>query len=111
MKVSYTHRAWGNILINLGAPPTGVLAQQLGLNTMVVAWTPPPAPPAAGYQVQVTGATTTTTTDVTSTSRTVSVNQSGMYSIRVMSLSAHLPGQVSAPAEVTVRGTISYIIL
>ena len=72
---------------------------------MLVTWTPPPAPPAAGYQVQVTVGTTTTTTDVIAVSHTISVNnQFGVYGIRVMSLSQHLPSEATAPVQVTVRG-------
>ena len=79
-------------------------AEQDGSDTVVVTWTPPPAPPAAGYQVQVTVGNTTTTTDVAGTSHIISVNQFGAYSIRVMSLSQHFPGEATAPVQVTVRG-------
>ena len=82
-------------------------AEQDGPDTVIVTWTPPPAPPAAGYQVQVTVGTTTTTTDVTGTSHTISVNnQFGVYSIRVMSLSSsqHFPSEATAAVQVTVRG-------
>ena len=70
---------------------------------ILVTWTPPPAAPAAGYQVQVTVGTTTTTTDVTGASCTISVNQFGVYSIEVRSLSQHLPSDAT-PVEVTVKG-------
>ena len=79
-------------------------AEQTGPNTVLVSWTPPPAPPAAGYQVQVTVGTTISTTDVTGTYHTISVNQFGVYSIRVMSLSRQLPSAVSASVQITVRG-------
>ena len=80
-------------------------AEQNGPDTVLVTWTPPPAPPAAGYQVQVTVGTTTTTTDVTGTSHTISVNnQFGVYSIRVMSLSQHFPSEATAPEQITARG-------
>ena len=62
--------------VPIGAPPTNVTAKQNGLNTVMVTWTPPPAPPAAGYQVQVTVSTITTTTNVTGNSHNISVNNS-----------------------------------
>ena len=79
-------------------------AEHSGFDTMLVSWTPPPAPPAAGYLVRVTGARTTVLT-ATGNSQIISVNnQFGVYSIRVMSLSLHLPGEASVPVEITVRG-------
>ena len=88
------------------AAPTDVTAEQTGPNTVLVTWTPPPVPPAAGYQVQVTVGTTTSTTNVTGTSHTIPVNnQFGVYSIQVKSLSAqHLPSEATAPVQVTMRG-------
>ena len=71
-------------------PPTDVTAEQTALNTVMVTWTPPLAPPAAGYQVQVTVSNITMTTNVTATSHTISVNKLGVYSIRVISFSQHL---------------------
>ena len=86
----------------LGAP-TDVMAEQYGPDTVLVTWTPPLIPPAAGYQVQVTG-NRNTTTDVTRTSHTISVNnQFGVYSIRVMSLSQPLTSAANS-VEITVRG-------
>ena len=82
-------------------------AEQDGRDTVLVTWTPPPAPPAAGYQVQVTVGTTTTTIDVTGTSHIISVNnQFGVYSIRVRSLSQHLPSEATAPVQITVKGIV-----
>ena len=101
------------IIITTGAAPTDVTAEQDGLDTVQVTWTPPPAPPAAGYQVQVIVGTITTTKDTKGTSHTISVNQFGVYSIRVMSLfsSQHFPSEATAPVELTVRGTgISYVV-
>ena len=90
------------ILYTANVPPSNVVAEQTGPDTVLVTWTPPPAPPAAGYQVQVT-AGTTTTTNVTGTSHNISVNnQFGVYSIKVISL--HLPSEAIAPVELTVRG-------
>ena len=83
-------------------------AEQDGPDTVLVTWTPPPAPPAAGYQVQATVGTTTLTrtTDVTGTSHTISVYQFGVYSIRVRSLSQHLPSEATAPVQITVKGIV-----
>ena len=92
--------------VSIGAPPTNVTAKQNGLNTVMVTWTPPLAPPAAGYQVQVTVSTITTTTNVTGNSHNISVNNNSVYSIRVMSLSQHLPSKTTAPVEVTARGKL-----
>ena len=95
--------------INAGAAPSDVRAEQTNAGTVLVTWTPPPAPPAAGYQVQVTGGTNITRANVTGISHNISVyNQLSVYSIQVMSLSAHLPGEVSAPVEVTIRGILMF---
>ena len=80
---------------------------------MVVTWTPPPAPPDPAavyqYQVQVTVGTTTIIRDVTGTTYTIAVfGLFGVYSIQVMSLSQHFPGETSAPVEITVRGKITF---
>ena len=81
-----------------------MVAEPEGPGSVVVSWTMPPVPPAAGYQVQVTGVRTITE-NVTGTYITISTNnQSGVYSIQVMSHSRHLPGQTSEPVEVTVTG-------
>ena len=96
------------IPIFVGAPPTDVRAEQNSPDTVLVTWTPPPAPPAAGYQVQVTvGTTTATSGAIFGTSYITSVSsQYGIYTIRVISHSQHLPGQASAPFEVTLRGKL-----
>ena len=79
-------------------------AEQDSLDIVLVSWTAPPAPPGAGYQVLVTGARTATSNAIGS-SHTISVNnQFGVYSIRVRSLSQHLPSETTAPVELTVRG-------
>ena len=86
-------------------------AEQDGPDTVSVSWTPPPVPAAAGYQVQVTVGTATTTTNVTGTFHTISVNnQFGVYSIRMMSLSHHLPSE-STSVQVTVRGKLALHVL
>ena len=93
-------------MLHVGAAPIDVRAEQDGPDIVFVTWTPPPAPPAAGYQVQVTVGTTTTTTDVTRTSHTISVSQFGVgvYSISVTSLSQqHLPSEAES-VEISVRG-------
>ena len=80
-------------------------AEQDGPETVIVTWTPPPAPPAAGYQVQMTVGTTITTTNVAGISHnTILVSQLGVYSIQVMSRSLHFPSETSEPVEFTVRG-------
>ena len=94
--------------MSIGAAPINITTEQNGPDVVAISWTAPPAPPAAGYQVQVTGAITITE-NVTGTSITISTNnQLGVYSIRVMSHSRHLPGQISEPVEVTVIGKQMY---
>ena len=89
-----------------GAPPTDVTAAQTGLSTATVMWTAPPAPPAGGYQVQVTGGGIDTTANVSGTSyKIMSVNSSTTYSIQVRALSQHLPGEAGL-ANVTIRGMV-----
>ena len=80
-------------------------AEQTGTNTVLVTWTPPPAPPAAGYKVQLSGDRTTSANAIMSSSTIqLSVNnQFGVYSIRVISLSQHY-SEASAPVQITVRG-------
>ena len=86
-----------------GEAITDVTAEQTGPDTMLISWTPPPAPAAAGYHVQVTVGTTTTTTDVLGTSNTVVVSF-GVYNIQVMTFSPHFRGEVTAPLEIVIRG-------
>ena len=87
-----------------------MVAEQDGPDIVVVSWTPPPAPPATGYQVQVTVGGSTTTEHATGTSHRISVNQFGLYSIRMMSLSQHFPSEATVQVEITVRG-INFCLL
>ena len=87
-----------------GAAPTDVTAEQTGLTTVLISWTAPPAPPANGYKILVTGARNVNTTEHMTTRTIQTESNLGVFIIRVMSCSQHLPGQISAPAHVTVRG-------
>ena len=90
-------------IIYIGAAPTDVVAEQDGPDTVAVSWTAPPAPP-TNYRLMISGARTAATT-VSGTTRSIGTeSQFGVYSIRVMSNSQHLPGQTSDPVQVTVRG-------
>ena len=76
-------------------------AEQTGPDTVLILWTAPPAPPAHGYRILVTGVST----NEAGTTRTIGTdNQFGVFIIRVMSHSDHFPGQTSEPVNVTVRG-------
>ena len=94
------------IIVNLlgGAAPTDVTAVQDGLDTVLVSWTAPPAPPANGYWILVSGARNVST-NVQSTTCTIKTESNlGVFIIQVASLSNHFPGPTSAPVEVTVTG-------
>ena len=79
-------------------------AKQTGLNTVLISWTAPPAPPANGYKILVTGARNVNTTEHMTTRTIGTTDKLGVFIIRVMSRSQHLPSQASEPANVTVRG-------
>ena len=79
-------------------------AEQTGLTTVLISWTAPPAPPANGYKILVTGARNVNTTEHMTTRTIQTESNLGVFIIRVMSCSQHLPGQTSDPAQVTVRG-------
>ena len=87
-------------------PPTDVLAEQTGLNTVLVMWTAPSPPPTDGHQVQITRGSTTTTVNVAGTSYTFAVNNHyGVYSIQVIALSQHFQTNREAePIYYTIRG-------
>ncbi len=68
---------------------------------MQISWTAPPSPPSNGYGITVTSASTTESATTSQTSYTTSFQQPGVYSIRVASLSQHLPS-LSLEREVTV---------
>ena len=87
-----------------GTPPTNLTAERTSLTTVLVNWTAPATPPSQGYQVLVTRGAENTTTNVSGTSHNISVNnQYGVYSIRVRSLSQHLPSDVTEQVDVTVK--------
>ena len=90
-------------------PPTDVIAEQTGLNTVLIMWTAPSPPPTDGYQVQITRGSTTTTVNVARTSHTFTVNNHyGVYSIQVRSLSQHFQTNREAePIYYTIRGMYS----
>ena len=79
-------------------------AEQDGPDTVSISWTPPPAPPANGYWILVSGARNVSTNE-TGTNHTIgTANQLGVFIIQVASLSDHFPGPMSAPVEVRVTG-------
>ena len=60
------------------------------------------AAPSGGYRITVDS--TDIDINTTSSSYTIRVPQSGVYSIRVVGLSQHFPSEGVGPVEVTVRG-------
>ena len=62
------------------------------------------AVPSGGYRITVDSADTSTGIEPTLSPHTITVPQPGVYSIRVVSLSQHLPSETVGPVEVTVRG-------
>ena len=87
-----------------GTPPTGVTAEQSGVNTVLVMWTAPSPPPTGGYQVQITRGSTTTTVNVAGTSYTASSLEHSGYTFHVKSFTQHFPSETTEPVEITVRG-------
>ena len=83
-------------------PPTNLMAEQNGIQSVLVSWTAPSRPPAMGYRVTV-GAEEISV-DSLSTFVNLTGLQPGVYAVQVMSLSQHLPSEAVGPVEVTVRG-------
>ena len=94
------------MIITGGAPPTDVTAQQTGVSTVLITWTAPSPPPTDGYQVQITRGSITTTETVPVTSYTKSTLQHEVYSIRVKSLTQHLPSEATETVDITVTGNM-----
>ncbi len=79
--------------------PTNLMAVQTGFDRVNVSWT---APPVGTYHVTAHPGGFNVTTSLLS--QTITLQQPGVYSISVMSLSQHYPGGTTGPVEVTVRG-------
>ena len=78
------------------------MAEQTGQGTVLVSWTPPPTTPSGGYRITVVNTSDVQYTSLTS--KTLTDNSPGVYSIVIESLSHHLPSEPVGPVEVTVRG-------
>ena len=77
------------------------MAEQNGLESVLVSWTVPSAPPAMGYRV--TAQPGDISIGVLSSPITVNLPP-GVYSITVVALSEQLPSEVLGPVEVKVQG-------
>ena len=86
------------------ASPTDLSVQQTGFTAVLVSWTAPMAAPSGGYRITVDSTDISTGIETTSSPHTIAVPQPGVYSIRVVGLSQHLPSETVGPVEVTVRG-------
>ena len=79
------------------------MAEQNGLQTVLVSWTAPSPPPSMGYRVTVQPGGVRMLDSIASL-QLVTGLQVGVYSIEVMSLSQHLPSERVGPVMVTVKG-------
>ncbi len=82
-------------------PPTNLMAEQNGLETVLLSWTAPSVVP-SGYRIIVDPGGITVNTS--SSSHNISL-QPGVYSIQVISLSPKLSIETVEPVNATVRGT------
>ena len=88
-------------------PPTNLMAKQSGFDSVLVTWTAPSPPPTMGYRV--TAEPGGLSVDATFGSpQQLTIQQAGVYSIEVVSLSQHLPSE-AVSANVTVRGKQSIL--
>ena len=79
-------------------------AAQVGFNTVLVSWTPPPAPPSGGYRITVeavNGVAASYTATSQSSSYNVTVGGAGVYSVELVGLSQHFPSHTVGPVTVT----------
>ena len=83
-------------------PPTNLMAEQNGIQSVLVSWTVPSPPPAMGYRVTVEPGEISL--NISSTPLNLTSLELGIYTVRVMSLSRHFPSEAVGPVEVTVRG-------
>ena len=89
-------------MLIIGDPPNELSAEQNGLATVLVSWRDPPAPPSGGYRITVDSTSISITTSAQQSE--IPVEEPGVYSVRVKSLSQHYPGRQAGPVEVTVKG-------
>ena len=74
---------------------------QTGPDTMQVSWTAPGVPPGGGYRITVN---LSASADAIASPQSIIISTPGVHSIRVMSLSQHLPGGVVELEGVIVNG-------
>ena len=76
-----------------------------------VSWTAPSPPPNMGYQITTGSTDFSDSIGVASsaTSHTI-MQQPGVHSIRMKTLSQHYPSEIVGPVEVTVKGTLCYTL-
>ena len=100
------------VTFGAGAATTNLMAEQNGINSVLVTWTPPSPPPSMGYRITVDSTDFSAGIGVTNssaTSRTISL-QSGVRNIRMRALSQHYPSEIVGPVEVTVKGKIAVVL-
>ena len=68
------------------------MAVQTGHDTVEVSWTAPSVPPAGGYQITSSGSNIIR--HVTASPAILTITTPGVHSIRVMSISEHIPGRI-----------------
>ena len=91
---------------SIGAVPTNLVAQQNGVNSVLVSWTAPSSPPGMGYQIRIdsTNFSADINTTSTATSSTILLKP-GVHNIRLKAPSQHYPtDEVVGPVTVTVKG-------
>ena len=92
-----------------GAAPTNLIAQQNGINSVLVSWTAPTPPPSMGYRIRIDSTEFFANINITSsaTSHTILFLPAGVHNIHLKALSQHYPiGEVVGPVEVTVKGIV-----
>lgn len=85
-----------------GDVPTDLAAEQAGLDTVLVSWSAPPAPPSQGYRITAEPGSVSITAIFSP--HTIRLGQPGVYSIRVTSQSQHYPSEAVGPVQATLQG-------
>ena len=90
----------------IGAQPTNLMAEVIGLGAVLVSWTAPPAPPSGGYLITTDPGGVRVNASLSP--YTITNIPPGVYSIQVTSLSQHLPGGMTELQGFIVRGEWGY---
>ena len=89
-----TEQVHNTSILFLGGRPTELMAVQTIRNKVEISWTAPIVPPADGYLLTTDINNITTTVSTSPYTTTLPIPGVRIYTIKMMSLSQHLPGRM-----------------